>query len=99
MQQATGAPTGQVNYATTQPSSARSSMSGHKRPVLPARAPRSKSGHERKRSKLSTEATPFDSVDYWIDFDNEEELADIPEGFDVPSSEPKGKSTQLSVHR
>ncbi|KAJ2906501.1 Sterol regulatory element-binding protein 1 [Zalerion maritima] len=43
--------------------------------ALPTRAPphRTREGHERKRSKLSTEtATQFDSVDYWLDFENDE---------------------------
>jgi hypothetical protein len=88
----TAGPTG---YSTYQPSSTRPSASGYSRPILPAR-PRSRK-HERKRSKLSTEATPFDSVDYWMQFDTEEGLEDIQE--DVTTSEPQTKSTQLPVHR
>lgn len=42
------------------------------RVILPPRPPKSKAGHERKRTKLSTETTPFDNVDYWIQFDNDE---------------------------
>lgn len=42
------------------------------RVILPPRPPKVKAGHERKRTKLSTESTPFDNVDYWIQFDNEE---------------------------
>lgn len=42
------------------------------RVILPPRPPKSKAGHERKRTKLSTESTPFDNVDYWIQFDNDE---------------------------
>lgn len=86
---------GATGYSTNQPSSTRPSASGHSRPILPAR-PRSRK-HERKRSKLSTEATPFDSVDYWMQFDTEEGLEDIPE--DATTSEPQTKSTQLPVHR
>lgn len=46
------------------------------RVILPPRPPKSKSGHERKRTKLSTESTPFDDVNYWIQFDNEEGAGD-----------------------
>lgn len=46
------------------------------RVILPPRAPKSKAGHERKRTKLSTESTPFDNVDYWLQFDNEEGAGD-----------------------
>lgn len=42
------------------------------RVILPPRPPKSKGGHERKRTKLSAESTPFDDVNYWIQFDNEE---------------------------
>lgn len=45
------------------------------RVILPPRPPKSKTGHERKRTKLSTESTPFDNVDYWIQFDNDEGAA------------------------
>lgn len=62
-----------------QSSSTRSSVSSQFRQTLPTRPPRKRDGHERKRSKLSTEATPFDSVDYWMQFDDQEVLADIPE--------------------
>ncbi|KAK5662024.1 hypothetical protein OQA88_10136 [Cercophora sp. LCS_1] len=65
---------------------------GPPRPTLPMRAPRSRDGHERKRSRLSTDATPFDSVDYWIQFDNDEALADIPEGVEVDKAGLKGKA-------
>lgn len=98
LQQATST-TGQASYSMNQPSSARSSVSGQNRQILPTRPPRSKTGHERKRSKLSTDVTPFDSVDYWIQFDNEEGLANIPESTDAPNPEPQTKSTQLPVHR
>lgn len=40
--------------------------------ILQPRPPKSKAGHERKRTKLSTDTTPFDNVDYWIQFDNED---------------------------
>ncbi|KAH6842981.1 hypothetical protein B0I37DRAFT_208284 [Chaetomium sp. MPI-CAGE-AT-0009] len=65
------------------------------RPVLPARGPRSRDGHERKRSRLSLGATtPLDSVDYWIDFDNDDSLASIPEAFESrnPDSVKKDKA-------
>ncbi|KAK4150324.1 hypothetical protein C8A00DRAFT_37079 [Chaetomidium leptoderma] len=53
------------------------------RPVLPARGPRSRDGHERKRSRLSIdELTPLDSINYWMDFDKDDSLASIPEVFE-----------------
>lgn len=58
---------------------------------MPMRAPRSRDGHEKKRSRLGSDATPFDSVDYWIQFDNEDSLADIPEGTELSKSDAKGK--------
>ncbi|KAL2260585.1 hypothetical protein VTK26DRAFT_5349 [Humicola hyalothermophila] len=64
------------------------------RPMLPARGPRSKTGHERKRSRLSMDPTPVDSVDNWIDFDKDEDLGSIPEGFDArgPTADGKDKA-------
>ncbi|KAL1837009.1 hypothetical protein VTJ49DRAFT_4394 [Mycothermus thermophilus] len=57
------------------------------RTVLPAHGPRSRDSHDRKRSRLSTDAatatTSLDSVDYWIDFDKDEGLASIPESFET----------------
>ncbi|TLS23848.1 hypothetical protein PpBr36_08572 [Pyricularia pennisetigena] len=43
------------------------------RTLVPTRTlkPPSREKPERKRSKLSTDSTPFDSVDYWLQFDNE----------------------------
>lgn len=61
------------------------------RVILSPRAPKPKAGHERKRTKLSTESTPFDNVDYWIQFDNEEGAGD-PGGSDL--SHQKGKEAQ-----
>lgn len=50
------------------------------RPILPARGPRARDGRERKRSRLSMDATtPLDSVDYWIDFDKDDSLTSIAE--------------------
>lgn len=54
--------------------------------VLPARGLTSRDGHERKRSRLSSESTPLDSVDYWIDFDKDDTtLPSIPEGAETES--------------
>jgi len=45
---------------------------------LPARAaqsvaaPRRREGHERKRAKVNSEAAALESVDYWIQFDDDE---------------------------
>ncbi|KAK0628977.1 helix-loop-helix DNA-binding domain-containing protein [Bombardia bombarda] len=64
---------------------------------LPSRAPRKKEGHgrERKRSRLSADATPFDSAEYWMEFDNEGSLEDIQEDFAPPprrASKSKGRA-------
>ena len=61
------------------------------RVILPPRAPKPKAGHERKRTKLSTESTPFDNVDYWIQFDNDEGAGE-PGGTDL--SHQQGKEAQ-----
>lgn len=66
------------------------------RVILPPRPPRTKAGHERKRTKLSTETTPFDNVDYWIQFDNEED-AEAGAGSSGLTHE-KSKAMQSSHH-
>jgi hypothetical protein len=69
------------------------------RPIRPARGPSSRDTHERKRSRLSTDSTtPLDSVDYWIDFDKDDSLASVPEGFETPrqAMEGKGKGPMTS---
>ncbi|KAK4643514.1 hypothetical protein QC761_407470 [Podospora bellae-mahoneyi] len=63
-----------------------SAHSRQPRPVLPARGVR-RDAHERKRSRLSMDATPLDSVDYWLDFDKDEGLASIPEGVEASRRE------------
>ncbi|EAQ85072.1 hypothetical protein CHGG_09086 [Chaetomium globosum CBS 148.51] len=69
------------------------------RSVLPARGQRSRDGHERKRSRLSLDTnTPLDSVDYWIDFDNDDSLASIPEAFE-PRSTAKVKKNKAPMRR
>ncbi|KAL1864513.1 hypothetical protein VTK73DRAFT_5816 [Phialemonium thermophilum] len=78
-----------------QPPSARSSVSGSSKPTPHARQHR-RDSHPRKRSKLSTESSPLDSVDYWIKFDNEEPLSTIPESGE--SSTGKIASTQRSFN-
>lgn len=70
-------------------------MSGQgSRVILPPRPPKSKTGHERKRTKLSTESTPFDNVDYWLQFDNEEGAA--AEASNAELNHQKGKGVQPS---
>lgn len=64
------------------------------RVILPPRPPKSKTGHERKRTKLSTESTPFDNVDYWLQFDNEEGATG--EASSAELSHQKGKEMQQS---
>lgn len=64
---ATIAPTGPwVNPATGSP------VYGRAPAGLPARTPHAKGEHERKRSKLGNDASPFDSVEYWMRFDNDD---------------------------
>jgi hypothetical protein len=104
------APTSQTLYSVTQPSPvtgftamSHDALSKRKspaqgiqsRPVLPARAPKLADMHERKRSRLSMDVTtPLDSVDYWIDFDNDDSLPSIPETFEPqdPDSVKKDKA-------
>ncbi|KAH8887534.1 HLH-domain-containing protein [Thozetella sp. PMI_491] len=77
-----------------------SSYGGQSRQILPTRAPRQRAGHERKRSKLSTDSTPFDSVDYWIQFDNDESaLADVPEDVETTVSKPENATGAPSMQR
>ena len=66
--------------------SRQSSYSQSSRQILPTRAPRQRTGNERKRSRLSTDSTPFDSVDYWIQFDDDA-LPDVPEDTEPAKSE------------
>lgn len=89
----------QSSPTTPKPQQARSQpMFGQgSRVILPPRPPKSKTGHERKRTKLSTESTPFDNVDYWLQFDNEEGAQG-----DAGSSElshQKGKEVQQPPHQ
>ncbi|PSR99094.1 helix-loop-helix DNA-binding domain-domain-containing protein [Coniella lustricola] len=62
------------------------------RVILPPRPSKTKTGHERKRTKLSTESTPFDNVDYWIQFDNDEAAAGESSNLDL--NHQKSKDTQ-----
>jgi hypothetical protein len=94
---ATTAPTTLSLDSTTQPSSmtglstvsgglssASQSQGVQQRTVLPAHGPRSRDGHERKRSRLSTDATTsLESVDYWLDFDKDDGLTSIPESYEA----------------
>ncbi|KAK3381517.1 helix-loop-helix DNA-binding domain-containing protein [Podospora didyma] len=70
---------------------------GQPRPGLPTRTHGLGDRHERKRSKLGTDPAPFDSVDYWMQFDDD--LADIPEGIEAPRPSVKEKGKGLSTHR
>jgi len=92
-------PSDQDRASLRQPSSGRSSVSGQHRQILPTRPPRTRDGHERKRSKLSTDATPFDSVDYWMQFDNDDGLAQIPESMAAEILESKSKNRQPPEQR
>lgn len=82
-----------------QSASGRSSAAGQNRQILPTRPPKTRDGHERKRSKLSTEATPFDSVDYWMQFDDAEAFADIPESMATPVQGHRSKNRQPPEQR
>jgi len=74
-----------------------SATAGQPRPAIPMRTSKSREGHQRKRSRIGSDATPFDSVDYWIDFDKEDNLADIPEGIEMSRSDVKGKGRAFSA--
>ncbi|KAK1767720.1 helix-loop-helix DNA-binding domain-containing protein [Phialemonium atrogriseum] len=81
------------------PAMARQPMLGQPGQVLPTRTARLRDGHERKRSKLSTEANPFDSVDYWIQFDNEESLPNVSDGAATLRPDPRLKGKAPSAQR
>lgn len=84
--------TGLTSMSPNPSATAGTSLRGHHgRPVLTARAPRTRDRHERKRSRLSIDSTPLDSVDYWIDFDKDEPLPRIPEGAEPSRHDAKGK--------
>ncbi|TLD05753.1 uncharacterized protein PgNI_08741 [Pyricularia grisea] len=73
------------------------------RTLVPTRTPKppSREKPERKRSKLSTDSTPFDSVDYWLQFDNEEIIPEEPgaEASTTTQGETAAKSTAQESHR
>ncbi|AEO64162.1 uncharacterized protein THITE_2110024 [Thermothielavioides terrestris NRRL 8126] len=70
------------------------------RPILPARGPRTREGHERKRSRLSSDAsTPLDSVDYWLNFDKDDGLVSIPEDHEPPRHKVEGKDNVSATSR
>jgi hypothetical protein len=92
-------PVQQDRGSVREPTSALSSVSGQNRKILPTRPPRTRDGHERKRSKLSTEATPFDSVDYWMQFDNEDSVGDISESMAAEILESKSTNRQPPEQR
>ncbi|KAL2020419.1 hypothetical protein VTK56DRAFT_8462 [Thermocarpiscus australiensis] len=81
--------TASPSFSSTAQPSAKADQS---RPAPTSQTSRSREGRERKRSRLSIDATPLDSVDYWIDFDKDENLA--PESLEPLSSsmERKGKA-------
>ncbi|KAI6353731.1 hypothetical protein MCOR25_008902 [Pyricularia grisea] len=72
------------------------------RTLVPTRTPKppSREKPERKRSKLSTDSTPFDSVDYWLQFDNEEIIPEEPgaEASTTTQGETAAKSTAQESH-
>jgi len=72
-----------VSFAQSCPSTAPTSLAtnpitaphmkiGQHGQLFPTRTPSSRELPERKRSKLSADPSPFDSIDYWIRFDNDE---------------------------
>ncbi|EOO01818.1 putative helix-loop-helix dna-binding domain-containing protein [Phaeoacremonium minimum UCRPA7] len=90
-----------------QPSTAPSSLSFNKnsarqsynglgsRTILPTRTPKPRENRDRKRTKLSTDATPFDNVDYWIQFDEQQEAGQDNE----MSNSNKGKERAVQGQR
>ena len=78
------------------PERQRSLYSQGPRQILPTRTSNpARDRHDRKRSKLSTDATPFDSVDYWLQFDNNEEGAqEEPAADSATKAEAQGTSAK-----
>ncbi|KAH8745365.1 hypothetical protein F5883DRAFT_587482 [Diaporthe sp. PMI_573] len=76
----------------------RPSVLGQSRQISTPRRPRARDRHGRKRLRLSTDSTPFNSVDYWIQFDNDNPLSDVPEVGD-PSKPEDAKEETLSAQQ
>ncbi|KAK4219893.1 helix-loop-helix DNA-binding domain-containing protein [Rhypophila decipiens] len=75
---------------------------GQPGPSVQPRAPvPRRTGHDRKRSRINSDANPFDSADYWIQFDNEDPLADLPESMEVlgPDVLAKHKAPSMQQRR
>ncbi|KIH89555.1 hypothetical protein SPBR_07066 [Sporothrix brasiliensis 5110] len=43
------------------------------RSIISPKTRRSREGHDKKRSRLNTDSTSFDSVDYWMQFDQDQQ--------------------------
>jgi hypothetical protein len=72
-------------------------VTGQPRVGIPSRTAKGREGHQRKRSRIGSDAAPFDSVDYWIDFDKEDSLPDIREGVELSRSDMKVKGRTASI--
>lgn len=82
------------------PSRRPSLYDGQPGPSVQTRAPiPRRTGHERKRSRINSDANPFDSADYWIQFDNEDPLADIPESVEVLGPDVQAKHKAPTIQR
>lgn len=68
---------------------------------MPARGPRTRHGHERKRSRLSQDPSPLDSVDYWLNFDKDEnqKLASVAEGLEPSEANEEDKNNPPESRR
>lgn len=77
----------------------RPSMYGSQSGMSSSRVSRTREGHERKRTRLNPELSPFDEPDYWLQFDNDDNFGDeLSEVTEPPQQDHKGKgrAPQLS---
>ncbi|KAJ4388316.1 hypothetical protein N0V85_007681 [Neurospora sp. IMI 360204] len=77
----------------------RPSMYSSQSGISSSRVSRTREGHERKRTKLNSEPSPFDEPDYWLQFDNEDNFDELSEVTEPPQQQDhkgKGRAPQLS---
>ncbi|EGO54699.1 hypothetical protein NEUTE1DRAFT_124895 [Neurospora tetrasperma FGSC 2508] len=76
----------------------RPSMYGSHTGMPSSKSSRTREGHERKRTRLDSELSPFDEPDYWLQFDNDDNFDDLSEITEPPRQDHKGKgrAPQLS---
>ncbi|KAK3955605.1 helix-loop-helix DNA-binding domain-containing protein [Pseudoneurospora amorphoporcata] len=76
----------------------RPSMYGSQSGMSSSRASRTREGHERKRTRLNPELSPFDEPDYWLQFDTDDNFDELSEVTEPPQQDHKGtgRAPQLS---